>query len=242
MWKLLNKIIRKVKIEFSFLQKRFDRTVVRNENINKNHILQFLPANPVIIDAGAHVGGDSIEMFRLFKNATIHSFEPVPEIFSKLKHNTRKFPGIHCYNIALSNRNGEQVMYVSSGASDGSSSLLQPKGHLKDHPDVFFTEDIVVQTLKLDDWAANEKINRVDLLWLDMQGFEMEVLKASSVIFPGVKVIHMEVSTKAAYEGMPLYSEVKAWIEMQGFNAAVEAIPAGWDMGNVLFVRSNTLH
>lgn len=238
---LIHKIVRKLKIEFSFLQKRFDRTVVRNENINKNYIRQFLPANPVIIDAGAHVGGDSIEMFRLFKNATIHSFEPVPEIFSKLKHNTRKFPGIHCYNVALSNSNGEQVMHVSSGASDGSSSLLQPKDHLKDHPDVFFNEDIAVQTLKLDDWAANEKIKRVDLLWLDMQGFELEVLKASSVIFPTVNAIHMEVSTKAVYEGMPLYGEVKAWLEMQGFSAAVEAIPAGWDMGNVLFVRTNIL-
>ncbi|HTH30741.1 MAG TPA: FkbM family methyltransferase, partial [Lacibacter sp.] len=124
-----------------------------------------------------------------------------------------------------------------SGGSDGSSSFLQPKDHLADHPDVFFNKDITVQTLTLDDWAAKQGIEQIHLLWLDMQGFELEVLKASSVILPKVNAIHMEVSTRSTYEGVPLYSEVRSWMEAQGFRVEVEAIPQGWDMGNVLFVR-----
>ena len=130
-------------------------------------------------------------------------------------------------------------MYVSSGASDGSSSLLKPKEHLTDHPDVFFNEAIKVKTMKLDDWTAANNISTIDLLWLDMQGFELEVLKASSVILPKVKVIHMEVSTRPTYEGVPLYSDVKEWMQQNGFRVEVEAIPNGWDMGNVLFVRNS---
>ncbi|HEX4958216.1 MAG TPA: FkbM family methyltransferase [Lacibacter sp.] len=237
MIEILKKIILKAKIEFRFLQKRFDQTIVRSESINKNYIRQFLPANPVIIDAGAHVGGDSIEMCRLYKGSTIHAFEPVPAIFRLLKHNTRKFKQIHCHTIALSNQNGTQTMHVSSGASDGSSSLLKPKDHLNDHPDVFFNEAIPVVTQTLDAWAAAQGINRVDLLWLDMQGFELEVLKASNKILPAVTAVHMEVSTRSTYEGVPLYDEVKAWMESKGFRVEVEAIPQGWDMGNVLFVR-----
>ena len=234
---LLKKIFLKLKIEWRFLRKRFDQTVVKSESINKNYIRQFLPANPVVIDAGAHVGGDSIEMCRLFPGSTVHAFEPVPDIFTLLKHNTRKFKRIHCHTIALSNQNGQQVMHVSSGASDGSSSFLQPKEHLTDHPDVFFNKDITVQTLTLDTWAAQQQLDHIDLLWLDMQGFELQVLKASSVILPTVKAIHMEVSTRATYEGVPLYSELRTWMESKGFTVEVEAIPQGWDMGNVLFVR-----
>ena len=234
---LINKFFLKLKIEFLFLQKRFNKTVINGESINKNFIRQFLPANPVIIDAGAHVGGDSIDMCRLYKGSTIHSFEPVPAIFKLLKHNTRKFNRIHCHTIALSNKNGEQVMHVSSGASDGSSSLLQPNEHINIHPNLFFNEDITVQTLTLDDWAAQQHIKKIDLLWLDMQGFELEVLKASSVILPTVKAIHIEVGTKATYNGMPLYDEVKLWMETNGFQVEVEAIPDGWEMGNVLFVK-----
>ena len=235
--RIIDKILLKLKIEFLFLQKRFDRTIVKSESINKNYIRKFLPANPVIIDCGAHVGGDSIDMCRLFSGSTIHAFEPVPTIFKLLKHNTRKFNRITCHAIALSNKNGEQVMHVSSGASDGSSSFLKPNEHLKDHPDVFFNEDIIVQTLLLDTWAAQQGLQKIDLLWLDMQGFELEVLKASSVILPKVHAIHMEVSTRPTYEGVPLYNEVKTWMEANGFHVQVEAIPKGWDMGNVLFVR-----
>jgi FkbM family methyltransferase len=232
------KVILKAKIEFRFLQKRFDQTIVRSETINKNYIRQFLSANPVIIDAGSHVGGDSIEMCRLYKGAILHAFEPVPSIFKILKYNTRKYKKIHCHQVALSNFNGHQLMHVSSGASDGSSSLLKPKDHLKDHPDVFFNEKITVVAKTLDTWAAQEGVTKVDLLWLDMQGFELEVLKASNVILPTVKAVHMEVSTRSTYEGVPLYDEVKSWMMSEGFKVEVEAIPNGWDMGNVLFVRT----
>lgn len=233
----ISKVQLKLKIEWRFLQKRFDRSVSKQESINKNYIRRFLPPNPIVIDAGAHVGGDSIEMCRLFAGSTVHAFEPVPAIYQLLKHNIRKFHRIHCHTVALSNQTGRQVMHVSSGASDGSSSFLQPKDHLTDHPDVFFNEDITVQTITLDEWAATQQLDHIDLLWLDMQGFELEVLKASSVILPTVKAIHMEVSTRATYESVPLYPEVKAWMEANGFRVEVEAIPAGWDMGNVLFVR-----
>ncbi|MEQ1798590.1 MAG: FkbM family methyltransferase [Lacibacter sp.] len=237
MIRFIEKVFLKLKIEWLFLLKRFDATVVKSETINKNYIRKFLPSNPVVIDAGAHVGGDSIEMCRLFPGSRVHAFEPVPAIFQLLKHNTRKFNRITCHTTALSNHTGQQVMHVSSGASDGSSSLLQPSEHLTDHPDVFFNQDITVQTMTLDEWAAKQGIEQVHLLWLDMQGFELEVLKASSVILSKVKAIHMEISTRPTYEGVPLYGEVKAWMETQGFRVEVEAIPKGWDMGNVLFVR-----
>jgi FkbM family methyltransferase len=235
---ICRKVVLKLKIEARFFKKRFDTTIVKSETINKNYIRKFLPPNPVIIDAGAHAGGDSVEMCRLYTGSVIHAFEPVPSVFKLLQHNTRKFKQIHCHAIALSNQNGQQTMHVSSGASDGSSSLLAPKEHLTDHPDVFFKQTITVVTKTLDTWAAEQNLSRIDMLWLDMQGFELEVLKASNVILPTVKVIHMEVSTRATYEGVPLYDEVKTWMQSKGFKVEVEAIPQGWDMGNVLFVRA----
>ena len=91
----------------------------------------------------------------------------------------------------------------------------------------------------LDDWAKINNVDKVDFLWLDMQGFELEVLKTSKIIFPTVKIVHMEISTKATYLNVPLYSEVKLWMESKGFRVEKEAIPKGWDQGNVLFVKSN---
>src|ERR1700728_4773515 len=94
--------------------------------ISKRFIARFIPPNPVIIDAGAHRGADSVEMARLWRRASVHSFEPVPAVFAKLKSNTRRYQNIRCYQLALGDHEDEMEMYISDG-QDASSSLLKPK-------------------------------------------------------------------------------------------------------------------
>lgn len=210
---------------------------VKNEKISKVILKKYLPPNPVVIDCGSHDGSDSIEFAKLLKKATIHSFEPVDELYSRLVKNTKPYNNILTYQLALADRNGKMDFYISEGASDASSSLLQPKDHLIFHPNTYFKRKIIVNTLMLDTWAEQQRIKKIDLLWLDMQGFELNMLMASNILLPTVKVIHMEVSTKEIYEGISLYAECRSYLERKGFQVLLEAIPEGWHMGNVLFVR-----
>ncbi|MEJ7676472.1 MAG: FkbM family methyltransferase [Segetibacter sp.] len=193
--------------------------------------------NSVIVDCGAHVGADSVELSKIFPKGQVHSFEPIPSIFKRLHNNSKKRSNIYCYELALSNRNGVAEMFVSSGSSDASSSLLAPTGHLKDHPDVYFENSIEVKTQTLDTWAAKNNIEKVDFLWLDMQGFELPMLQASNKILSTVKAIHTEVSTRETYSNSVLYNDFRKWLESIGFKVIAEAIPAGTDMGNALFLR-----
>ncbi len=235
---LLNKLLLKARIEIKFLlQQKLGWTKGGDEIIPKYKLEKFIPQNAIMIDAGAHIGADSVELARMFPTAKVHCFEPVPEIYSFLKHNTRRYSNIRCFDIALSSETGITRMYVSSGGSDASSSLQKPAEHLADHADVSFEKEIEVQTLTLDEWAARNNIDHVDFLWLDMQGHELEVLKASSKILPTVKAIHTEVSLKKTYENAPLYKDFRKWLEEKGFRVEMEAIPQGADMGNVLFVK-----
>ena len=208
---------------------------MKKERISKILLKKYLPENPIVIDCGAHDGTDSIELAKILKGV-IHCFEPVNGLFNKLQKNTIKYNNIKCYQIALSNKNGSQDFYLSEGRSDASSSLLEPLEHLKDHPDTLFKKT-TVNTITLDNWASMNNIQKVDLLWLDMQGFELNMLKSSKLIFKTVKVIHTEVSTKETYSGVAQYSEYKTFLESEGFQLELEAIPEGWDMGNVLFIR-----
>jgi len=43
-------------------------------------VAPYLPANPVIIEAGAFNGSDTIKLAKKWPQATIHAFEPVPAI------------------------------------------------------------------------------------------------------------------------------------------------------------------
>ncbi|MBS1596764.1 MAG: FkbM family methyltransferase [Bacteroidetes bacterium] len=209
---------------------------IQYDKISKSVLKKYLPANPVTIDCGAHDGTDSVELSRII-GGTIHAFEPVSEIFQRLKKNTVAYKSIHCYQFALSDNNGVGLFYVSEGNSDASSSLLEPKEHLVDHPDTRFNKKIEVPMLTLDDWAKQNNISKIDMLWLDMQGFELNMLKASQKMLSTVKVIHTEVSLKETYKDVPQYQEYRTFLESKGFYLVVEAIPSGWDMGNALFAR-----
>jgi FkbM family methyltransferase len=192
--------------------------------------------DPVIIEAGAHIGSDTIEMSRVWPGATIHAFEPIPSIYKELLSSTKKYKNITTHPLALSNATGDAEIFVSSGASNGSSSLLTPKEHIADHPDVHFRDKIKIKTITLDEWAVQNNVDHVDFAWLDMQGFELPVLKASRVIAKTLKVIYTEVSLKEMYEGSILYPELKQWMIESGFRIELEDMPFD-DFGNVLFVK-----
>jgi FkbM family methyltransferase len=234
----MKKIYRKVQYHVKrILFEKYAIPNVINESISKELLKKFLPVNPVIIDCGAHDGSDSVALAKLFKTGTVHSFEPVDELFGRLKLKTSKYKNAFCYNLALADKNGWMDFYVSEGASDASSSLLEPMEHLNDHPSTFFKKKISVPTITLDSWAAENNIARIDMLWLDMQGFELNMLQSSESILDTVSVIHTEVSTKQTYKGVVQYDDYRSFLESEGFVLEIEAIPEGWDMGNALFVR-----
>jgi 2-O-methyltransferase len=65
-------------------------------------------------------------------------------------------------------------MYVSRGGDVGrSSSVLAPEEHLTVFPDIPFDEIVEVEMTTIAAWAEREGIQRVDGMWLDMQGYEL---------------------------------------------------------------------
>ena len=204
--------------------------------VPKSYIKKFLPRNPVIVEAGAHIGIDTLEMAKIWPSGMIYAFEPIPHLFSQLEINTRNMKNIKCFPVALSHTTGSSTMYVSGGSSDGSSSLLSPKEHLKEHPDVEFLKTVQVNTITLDSWAKKHGITHLDFLWLDIQGHELSVLRAAQNILKTIRAIYTEVHLVESYEGGALYPELRSWLESYNFRVEREALP--WpDGGNVFFVK-----
>ena len=207
-------------------------------------ILEFLkeelPENPIIIEAGSHEGHDTIRMASLWPKGKIFAFEPIPEIITVLQSKVRAFKNVSVVEVALSDENNQSNMYVSTGRSNGSSSLLKPKEHIEIHPDVFFVNQISVQTILLKDFLNGNRIDHVDFMWLDLQGMEYKVLSASSDILGAVNYIFCEVSLIETYEEVMKYPEFKLWMKKNGFEVVEEYL--NWkDMGNVLFKNRNYL-
>ena len=126
-------------------------------------------------------------------------------------------------------------MYVSSGSSDGSSSLLPPKEHLNVFPTVYFDSKIKVTTTTLDAWAESNNIRKIDFMWLDLQGMELNVLKSGTNILRTVTAIYTEVSGIEAYKEQTLYSDLAEWLVSNGFRIEREVVENS--SGNVFFLR-----
>jgi len=206
-------------------------------------LTQFLPNNPIIVEAGAFNGRDTLKMLAQWPNSTIHAFEPLPEIYQKLTEATQKYKNIHTHPYALSEKNGDSIFFVSEnpkhpGIASQAGSLNKPKERLTRSP-LIFPRIATVETITLDTWATENDIDHIDLLWLDTQGHELAILQAAPRMMSRTKVVLAEVSFIESYENQPLYKEVVAWMNNNGF------VEIGRDFadssksffGNVLFVK-----
>jgi FkbM family methyltransferase len=205
-------------------------------------ILENLPNNPTILEAGTADGTDTLFFAHYFPNGMIYGFEPVPNHFNDTLNKISGRNNVIVYNLALSEDCEPKEIHVSDrfGQDWGSSSLLKPKEHLTQHPEITFNKTITVDCTNLDVWIKDKNINRINLIWLDIQGYEPVVLGSSPITMSMSEYIYAEVSLIDTYEGVQKYPEFKKFMEENGFEAIHEELP--WqDMGNVLFKNKNII-
>jgi FkbM family methyltransferase len=217
--------------------------IIFNSHKTIDVLKQFLPDNPIIVEAGAFDGNDTKKMALQWPKGTIHAFEPVPEIYERLLKNTNEFSNVMRYPVALSDHNGIAQFYISErpsrpGIASQAGSLYKPKERLTKSP-LIFPRTTTVTTIMLDQWAYENNINSIDLLWLDTQGHELAIVQAAPHMINNIKVVLAEVSFIESYEGQPRYEEVVAWMIEHGF----EYVGRDFEdttksfFGNVLFVK-----
>lgn len=207
--------------------------MIKVDKISKEYIKNFLPENPIILEAGAHIGRDTIKMAKLWPNSKIYAFEPVPELFKELEIKAKKFNNIFCYNLALGQKNEPRKFFVSSGRSTAVSSLYEPGQELKEE-NIF--NEINVDVVNLDNWAKENKIKKIDFMWLDMQGAELEVLEAAPTIIKNTQVLLIEANLSQRYKNISLYQEIIDKISLMGFEPIAQDAPRH-EKVNILFKK-----
>ncbi len=198
--------------------------------ITAAEIAPYLPADPVILEAGACDGTDTARFAQQWPGAVIHAFEPISALYAEVRSRTEHLPSVRLYPLALAGQAGRVTMHVHDpgpGGNRGTSSLLP-------HPSPR-ARDTEVQAVTIAGWAAAEKVDRIDFMWLDMEGAELAALKAAGPVLGTVTAVCMEVSRDPNRPGTPRYGEVTAWMREQGFRMAIDRVTL-W-FGNILFVR-----
>jgi FkbM family methyltransferase len=170
-----------------------------------------------VIDAGANRGAFIDAFLQLQKPERVVLVEAIPEPALKLQAKYEGDPRISVVGAALSDRDGEARFEINR--SEASSSLLpiDPRNSEWFNRDLNVANSIIVPTLTLATLTDREKLERVDLLKLDLQGAERLVLTAAAGILDRVAVIYTEVFFEELYAGAWRFWDTNEFLSSHGF-------------------------
>ena len=148
-----------------------------------------------VIHIGAHLGQE-YSIYNKMNISNMVFFEPQKDIFNQLSMHVQQSENIKLYNIALGNQTGTIKMYVDSYKQQ-SSSLLKPKKHLNQYPHIQFNDECYVKIDKLDNIIKSREYNFISM---DVQGFELEVLRGGTSVLKHIDYIQTEVNRDELYQ------------------------------------------
>jgi FkbM family methyltransferase len=177
-----------------------------------------------VFELGARDGAETVAFRRLLPGAMIYSFECNPATLPLCRAAVEGLSGVRLVEKAVSERNGTAVFYAidpertSTSWSDGNpgaSSLFQASGK---YPEEDYVQDqTTVETVRLDSFLEEIGLTGIDLLWMDIQGAELLALQGLGSKLSTVKLIHLEAEFVEIYEGQPLFSDLKRFLNARGF-------------------------
>ena len=171
--------------------------------------------NPVIIDGGANSGETTDEFLLRYQNPVVYAFEANENLADNLVKRFKEKSNVHIIAKALGNQNSKVNFNISKNLP--SSSFLKHTNLLKEyHSNLVETAEVtLVDMVTLDSMFKNKEI--IDLLKLDVKGYELEVLKGGNNILPNVKIIMTEVWFAGGYINEPYFSDIDVFLRENDF-------------------------
>jgi FkbM family methyltransferase len=188
-----------------------------------------------IIHIGAH-HGEEVEDYINSGIQDIVMFEPLSYNFEVLEQNLRDAnANISAHQVALGNEEKMVTMYLSDN-EQMSSSILKPKKHLQNHPTVHFNGVEEVEMKRLDSFSA--EILNFNFINMDVQGYELEVLKGGVETLNHVDYVYCEVNRDEVYENNAYVEQLDDFLATYKMER-VETEWSGDIWGDALYVRRN---
>ncbi|MEM1156899.1 MAG: FkbM family methyltransferase [Verrucomicrobiota bacterium] len=219
----------------------------------EEHLLKlFSPEESLVFfEAGACEGEHTLRYAKVFPNAKIYAFEPLPANILRLKSHLADFDvqNVEIIENAVSNQEGVQTFYVSTekeghfpesedwNYGNKSSSLLPPDKHLEVFDGIQFKEQIEVTSTTLDAFFKAKEIPVVDFFHLDVQGAELMVLNGGEEHLGWFKAIWLEVADVEYYQDQAVSAEIDQYLSDRGFVKVVESIEQSLGLGDCLYLN-----
>lgn len=174
-----------------------------------------------VIDIGANKGQFALAARKCYPNARIFSFEPLSKpaaIYMKVFSDDSN---VKLFTVAISNESGKTEIHISH--REDSSSLL-PIGDKQNEmfPGTYEIGTEIIAMKRLNEVLNADELIEPVLMKIDVQGFEMNVLKGSTELFNKIKYIYSECSYIELYKGQALFPEISEFLQSFGYRLSGE--------------------
>jgi len=198
------------------------------ENLVKKYNLEIKG----VVHIGAHYGQEYFTYKKLNIN-NIMFFEPVEKTFNILKNNIGE--NAILINSALGNIIGEIDMFTENINKGQSSSILEPKQHLLQHPNIIFDGKTKVKITKLDTFLT--EVKNYNFINIDVQGYELEVFRGGKKFLENIDYIITEVNRAELYKNCPLVEDIDSYLKQYNF-VRVETTWDGGTWGDAFYIKN----
>lgn len=152
-----------------------------------NNFVKKLGKDLVVFDIGANVGEYSKLVLDLgVEVKNIYAFEPHPNTFIRLKENTSNISIVLPFQIALSDLSGELQLFDREGVVGSVHASLSESIFTDIYKVGCSKRAVKVNTL--DAFSSHNRINSIDLLKIDVEGFELKVLQGARIMLADRRV------------------------------------------------------
>ncbi len=209
---MIKRIISSLLSIFGYQVKRIDKSL--DKELGNWEWFKKYPIS-TIIDIGANEGQFASEILKIFPAAEIYCFEPLPGVFEKLKLNFIGHGNMHFHNIGLGEK--EEEIEIFENEYSPSSSLMEMLDlHKKNFNFAVKSEPKIISLQRLDNFYSEIKKGSL-LIKIDVQGYEMHVIRGGEEMIKQADLIIIETTFQRLYKGQPLFNDLYQYFTANGF-------------------------
>ena len=179
----------------------------------------------IVVDVGANRGQFALDVTKAVPRARIVAFEPLANEAAVFRKLFSTFHNVELHQRALGAAPGKAQLHVA-GAADSSSLLRIGDLQEKLFPGTAEVEVVDVDVETLDHALAEVDLSGASLLKIDVQGYELEVLRGGPLSLSQFRWVYVELSFVELYKGQPLAHDGIAFLAAASFVLVDTGIPS----------------
>jgi|SRR5579871_625803 len=168
----------------------------------------------VILDIGANQGNWTRAVHPIFPAAKYFLFEPVALFAGQLKEVCDQL-GVQYLPVGVSDSDAviemNEITVAESGGGTPGSTFMAGS-----HDARYAAKKVPVQVRSLDSLVTAKEIPMPDLVKIDVEGYELPVLKGAQSLLGPVEMFLIELSLYSFWK-QPIFHEVVAWLAERGY-------------------------